>query len=92
MVVPSTQPELDAAMRHLVAWLRWHMKATGIETQTEMGERLGVSKATITHWFKGRVTQAGKKVLPGMEALLSISKELKVSLDVLLGRDPPSHP
>jgi len=77
--------EVEAARMHLAAWLRWHMRSLGTPTQAELARRLGVSGPTITYWLKGY------KSLPAFAQLLSISRELKVPLDVLLTRDPPSH-
>lgn len=80
-----TDREVEAARLHMVAWLKWHMESTGIQSQAELGRRLGVSGATITFWLTGTGS------LPAFRALLSIVKELKVPLDVLLTRGPPSH-
>lgn len=86
MEMPVTPREIEVARGHLLAWLRWHMRSQGITQQKDLADRLGVSKGTITHWFK-RETQ-----LPNFTALLSISKEVGVSLDTLTTRDPPPLP
>lgn len=86
MEMPVTPQEIAKARAHLIAWLHWHMRAAKIPQQQELAERLGVSKGSVTHWFK-REDQ-----LPAFAALLAISKELKVDLNTLVTRDPPPYP
>lgn len=86
MEMPVTQKEIDDARAHLIAWLRWHMRAAKIPQQQELARQLGVSKGSVTHWFK-RDAQ-----MPAFAQLLAISKLLKVNLDTLITRDPPEHP
>lgn len=83
----ATDDEIEQARRHLHAWLKWWMAnpRNRCETQIALAEALGITGPAITYWF-----QAGSTRLPGMPALLSIKKLLRVPLDVLLSTDPPA--
>ncbi len=50
-------------------------------SQTELGERVGVSKQTVSNWENGNIQ-------PSIDVLVKLSRVFGVSADYLLGLDP----
>ena len=53
-------------------------------TQKELGARIGVTEVTVGNWERG-------VKLPGLQVLISLGRELDVSIDALAGFEPGRH-
>lgn len=55
-------------------------------TQRQLAEQLGVTEATVSRY----VTPAPKGRVPNLESLVALAQALNVSLDTLVGVEPPA--
>lgn len=51
--------------------------------QTQLGEKLGVKKQSVSNWENGNI-------VPSIDMLIKIADYFHVSTDYLLGRDTPA--